>query len=77
MEVGRVVKINYGIHAGKLATIVEILNDKRVLIDGPTTGVPRHVTPLRRLLLTRILLKATRGARTGVLKKTIEKNGIT
>ena len=41
VEVGRVVKVNYGPDEGKLAVVVEILNDKRVLIDGPTTGVKR------------------------------------
>lgn len=34
VEVGRVVRVNFGAEAGKLATIVDILNDKRVLIDG-------------------------------------------
>jgi large subunit ribosomal protein L14e len=34
VEVGRVARINYGPEAGKLATIVDILSDKRVLIDG-------------------------------------------
>ncbi|CAK63605.1 unnamed protein product (macronuclear) [Paramecium tetraurelia] len=74
-EVGRVVKINYGPQEGKLATIVEILNDKRVLIDGPTTGVQRQVIPIRRLTLTKFNLKgATRGARTGVITKAIKKS---
>ncbi|CAK85710.1 unnamed protein product (macronuclear) [Paramecium tetraurelia] len=75
VEVGRVVKINYGPQEGKLATIVEILNDKRVLIDGPTTGVQRQVIPIRRLTLTKFNLKgATRGARTGVITKAIKKS---
>ncbi|CAD8184656.1 unnamed protein product [Paramecium pentaurelia] len=75
VEVGRVVKINYGPQEGRLATIVEILNDKRVLIDGPTTGVQRQVIPIRRLTLTKFNLKgATRGARTGVITKAIKKS---
>ncbi|CAD8189530.1 unnamed protein product [Paramecium octaurelia] len=75
VEVGRVVKINYGPQEGKLATIIEILNDKRVLIDGPTTGVQRQVIPIRRLTLTKFNLKgATRGARTGVITKAIKKS---
>lgn len=73
---GRVVKINYGLDAGKLATIVEILNDKRVLVDGPTTGVARQVIPIRRLLLTKFKVNATRGLRTGLLKRVIEKRGV-
>jgi len=35
------VQINYGLDVGKLAVVVDIINDKRVLIDGPTTGVAR------------------------------------
>ncbi|CAK82924.1 unnamed protein product (macronuclear) [Paramecium tetraurelia] len=69
VEVGRVVKINYGPQEGKLATIVEILNDKRVLIDGPTTGVQRQVIPIRRLTLTKI-----NSQRTGVITKAIKKS---
>ena len=34
VEVGRVARINFGVDAGKLATIVDIINDKRVLVDG-------------------------------------------
>jgi large subunit ribosomal protein L14e len=72
--VGRVVKINYGFDEGKLATIVEILNDRRVLIDGPTTAVARQVIPIRRLTLTKLTVKGMlRGARSIFLKKQIEK----
>ena len=34
VQVGRVARINYGPLEGKLATIVDILSDKRVLVDG-------------------------------------------
>lgn len=53
VEVGRVAYINYGPDFGKLCTIVDIIDGKRVfvhqvcsndqvLIDGPTTGVKRQ-----------------------------------
>lgn len=62
-------QINYGPDAGKLATIVDIVNDKRVLVDGPDSGVARQVIPLRRLVLTRFHIKEVlRSQRTVLLK---------
>jgi large subunit ribosomal protein L14e len=54
VEVGRVVLINYGPDAGKLATIVDIVDSKNVLIDGPQkiTGVHRQTILLKRVSLT-------------------------
>lgn len=74
MEVGRVARINYGPLEGKLATIVDILNDKRVLVDGE--GIQRQVIPIRRLQLTRQVLKLGRGARTGKVRSVIAKEGV-
>ena len=58
VEVGRVVLINYGPDAGKLATIIEIVDGQRVLIDGPQsiTGIHRQVIGMRRLSLTDIVV---------------------
>ena len=50
VEVGRVVLINQGKNAGKLAAIVEIIDYKRALIDGP--NCPRHGVTLNRVTLT-------------------------
>jgi len=57
VEVGRVVLINYGPEQGKLATIVDIVDGKRVLIDGPqeVTGVHRQVISTKRIHLTSIV----------------------
>merc|ERR1712080_590924 len=57
VEVGRVVLLNDGPSAGKLATIVEIIDHNRALIDGPSTGVPRQPFTYRRLVLTPYVLK--------------------
>lgn len=59
VEVGRVVLINYGENNGKLATIVDILDAKRVLVDGPQkeTGVHRQLIQLKRCALTDICIK--------------------
>ena len=60
--------INYGKNLHKLAVIVDILDDNRVLLDGPTTGVAREVYPLKRVYLTAIVVTILRGARTTTLK---------
>ena len=59
---------------GKLATIVDIINDKRVLIDGE--DIQRQVIPIRRLQLTKQVVKVGRGARTGKLRAIISKEGV-
>ncbi|RDW80095.1 hypothetical protein BP6252_04733 [Coleophoma cylindrospora] len=81
VEVGRVVLITGGPQDGKLATIVEIIDHKRALVDGPSTdtktAVPRSSMPLSHLILTPLVLaKLPRGARTGVVKAAWEKAGI-
>ncbi|KAL5353347.1 hypothetical protein ACLOAV_001383 [Pseudogymnoascus australis] len=81
VEVGRIVLIDGGSQDGKLATIVEIIDHKRVLIDGPSTdtktAVPRQSIALARLILTPLVLeKLPRGSRTGTVKAAWEKAGI-
>jgi large subunit ribosomal protein L14e len=49
--------------------IVDIVDARRVLVDGPTTGFPRVQYPLRRLGLTSLRVPGVlKGARTGTLK---------
>ncbi|KAI9289124.1 translation protein SH3-like domain-containing protein [Umbelopsis sp. AD052] len=75
VEVGRVVIINYGADAGKLAVIVDIVDHSRALIDGPTTGVKRQAFAYRRLTLTPMVVKdLPRAAGATALKKSLEKN---
>ncbi|KAI5481346.1 GTP binding protein [Pseudohyphozyma bogoriensis] len=77
VEVGRVVLVSDGPNAGKLATIVEIVDHNRALIDGPATGVPRQVQTYRRLVLTPFVLsKLTRGASSPVVKKVFEASDV-
>ncbi|KAH8811645.1 putative nascent polypeptide-associated complex subunit alpha [Xylogone sp. PMI_703] len=80
-EVGRVVLVNNGVSSGRLATIVEIIDHKRVLIDGPSSdsklAVPRQAIALSNVVLTPIVLeKLPRGARTGAVKEVWDKNGV-
>ncbi|OCF33886.1 50S small subunit ribosomal protein L14e [Kwoniella heveanensis CBS 569] len=77
VEVGRVVLVNEGPSAGKLAVIVEIIDHNRALIDGPTTSVPRQSFPYRNLILTPYTLATLpRGAGAGAVKKAFEKAGV-
>ncbi|CEJ00037.1 Putative 60S ribosomal protein L14e [Rhizopus microsporus] len=77
VEVGRVVLINSGADAGKLAVIIDIVDHNRALIDGPTTGVARQAFPFRRMVLTPIVIKnLPRSIGQGALKKAIEKSDV-
>ena len=74
VEVGRVARVNYGPLEGKLVTIVDIVTDKRVLVDGE--NVQRQVIPVARLQLTKQTIKIGRGARTGAVRKVISKENV-
>lgn len=77
VEAGRIIYINKGKFAGKLATIVEIIDQKRVLVDGPTTGVTRQSLSLNNLVLTPLVIsKFPRGARSGVIAKKLKEQEI-
>ncbi|KAF9192165.1 GTP-binding protein of the rab [Haplosporangium sp. Z 767] len=76
VEVGRVVMVNYGPDAGKLAVIVDIIDHNRALIEGPTTGIPRSAHAFRRLTLTPLVVKVPRNAGQAVLKAAIEKQDL-
>ncbi|KAJ1659986.1 hypothetical protein IWQ61_001014 [Dispira simplex] len=77
VEQGRVVLLNHGPHAGKLAVIVAIIDHNRALIDGPTTGVPRQSYSYRRMTLTDLKVSQFPcTARSGYLKKLIEEQEI-
>jgi len=74
VQIGRVARINFGPQEGKLATIIDIVTDKRVLVDGE--DIQRQVIPVSRLQLTRQVVKVGRGARTGAVRKLIAKEEV-
>ena len=67
--------INYGEDYGKLVTIVDIVDSKKVLVDG-LQHFPRVILPLKRLQLTRIRVPILRGARSGTLSKAAKTFGL-
>lgn len=56
VELGRVVLITSGENKGKLAAVVEIIDRKRVLVEGPKTNVPRQGIYLSKLVLTNLVI---------------------
>ncbi|CAP67538.1 uncharacterized protein PODANS_1_14350 [Podospora anserina S mat+] len=77
VEVGRVLKLE----SGSLAAIVEIIDHKRALVDGPSSNeklvTPRGEVSFANTLLTPIVIdKLPRGARTGTVKKAWEAAGV-
>jgi large subunit ribosomal protein L14e len=62
VECGRVVLVNYGPDKGKLATIVDVVDQNKCLIDGPAsiTGVVRQVIAYKRISLTDFVVKIER-----------------
>merc|ERR1711865_414805 len=78
VEPGRLALITYGPCAGKMCTIVDIVDQKRVVVDGPEsiTGVRRHMMPVRRLSLTDFKATMPRGAREKTLKAALAKGDI-
>ncbi|KAF2809978.1 60S ribosomal protein L14 [Mytilinidion resinicola] len=81
VEVGRVVLFSSGAYEGRLAAIVEIIDHKRVLVDGPSSDkdkvVPRQSVALSGLSLTPIVIpKLPRAAGNGFVKKIWESEGV-
>merc|ERR1712108_10076 len=77
VEVGRLVYINQGKFQGKVAVIIDIVDANRVLVNGPTTDVPRHVINLKRVNLTDYRMKKLpRSCRSKTVKKFLQKSEI-
>ncbi|XP_046340433.2 60S ribosomal protein L14-like, partial [Haliotis rufescens] len=76
VEVGRVAYIAFGDDKGKLAVIVDVLDQNRALIDGPCSNVTRNSINFKALQLTPLKLKLGNSARTGTVVKAWKKEGI-
>ena len=70
VEVGRVIFINNGPDAGKIATVIDIVDQNKCLIDGPEeiTGVKRQVISYKKISLTDHKAAIQRNARAKSLK---------
>ncbi|KAK5108821.1 hypothetical protein LTR62_007795 [Meristemomyces frigidus] len=80
VEVGRVGLFAKGPYAGRLAAIVQIIDHKRVLVEGPSekssAAVPRHAAPLSQISLTSIVIKLPLAIGQTGLKKVWEKEEV-
>jgi large subunit ribosomal protein L14e len=65
-----------GKDAGKIAAIVDVLDQNRVLVDGPCTGVSRQPYRIKNLHLTELVTKFPFSARSKVVRTAWEKDGI-
>lgn len=62
VQFGRVALVSFGELADKLAVIVDIVDDKRVMIDVIGADVARQMIPIKRLKLTDIVVDIKRAA---------------
>ena len=65
VEFGRLCVVSFGPHADKLAVVVDIIDDKRVLVDicgEDGKQASREVLPVKRIRLTDFATKIERGA---------------
>merc|ERR1711924_68260 len=65
---GRIVLINYGPDANKLAVICNVVDQNRCVVYSPT-GVARQIIGYKRLSLTDIKIPLGRGAKAGPVAK--------
>merc|ERR1719440_2423359 len=78
VEPGRLCRIAYGSDTNKMCTIIDIVDEKRVVVDGPNsvTGVMRQPIPLKWLNLTDMKVELKRGAKEKALKKAMKDEGV-
>ncbi|XP_012264905.1 60S ribosomal protein L14 [Athalia rosae] len=72
VETGRVAYVSEGPQEGKLVTIVDIIDQNRVLIDGPASNIPRGQMRLSQLHLTKFRLRFPYTGSTRVVRKAWE-----
>ncbi|KAJ1470922.1 ribosomal protein L14-domain-containing protein [Baffinella frigidus] len=78
VEAGRLCLVNFGPLCGKTVIIINVMDGKSCLIDGPSTvnSVVRQVMPLKRLQLTPFKIEIPAGARLSTLLKAYKASGV-
>nr|ACY71253.1 ribosomal protein L14 [Chrysomela tremula] len=69
VETGRVAVVSDGPCKGKLVSIVDVIDQTRVLVDGPESGVSRSQIRLNQLHLTKFRIRFPYTASTRVVRK--------
>ncbi|OMJ91371.1 hypothetical protein SteCoe_6050 [Stentor coeruleus] len=76
VEIGRVAYVNFGPEKGKLCVIVDVVDNKRALVDGPSTGVARQQMPFSRISLTEIVLPVKRNQKSSNVAKIFDSHEV-
>jgi large subunit ribosomal protein L14e len=76
VQVGRVAYVAYGPEKGKICCITNIIDQTRVLVDGPSSHVRRQALNIKSLHLTKYVLKLLPGARSKTVKTLWDKNDV-
>ncbi|KAI4501311.1 hypothetical protein M0802_003684 [Mischocyttarus mexicanus] len=76
VESGRVAYVSDGPYQGKLVAIVDVIDQNRVLVDGPAANVPRGQMRLNELHLTKFRLRFPYTGSTRVVRKAWENGKI-
>ncbi|XP_076245250.1 ribosomal protein L14 isoform X2 [Calliopsis andreniformis] len=72
VESGRIAYVSDGPYQGKLVAIVDVIDQNRVLVDGPQSNVPRGEMRLNELHLTKFRLHFPYTGSTRVVRKAWE-----
>ncbi|XP_076749732.1 ribosomal protein L14 isoform X2 [Xylocopa sonorina] len=72
VESGRIAYVSDGPYEGKLVAIVDIIDQNRVLVDGPASNVPRCEMRLNELHLTKFRIRFPYTGSTHVVRKAWE-----
>ncbi|OHT17408.1 ribosomal protein L14 [Tritrichomonas foetus] len=75
VEFGRIAVVTFGPLADKPVVIVDIIDDKRVLIDVVNSTESRQTIPVKRLRLTDIVVKIDRAAAPEAVAAAIKSEG--
>uniref|UniRef100_A0ABI7WDS6 Large ribosomal subunit protein eL14 n=1 Tax=Felis catus TaxID=9685 RepID=A0ABI7WDS6_FELCA len=63
IEVDQVAYISFGLHAGRMVQIIDAIDQKGALVDGPCIQVRRYIMPFKCMELTDFILKFPHSAR--------------
>ena len=76
VEVGRIAVICLGELVDKLAVIVDIVDDNRVVVDVIGSDAPRQTIAIKRFKLTDFVVKITRGADVKAVQTAVQADSI-
>lgn len=73
IEIGRVCYIRLGENAGKTCVVVDLVDQKHLLVDGPHNGLSRSTIRLNQVAITDLKINIPRGCKTAKVNKELVK----